>query len=242
MSVPGTMGRPAYRLYKLAWAGLDWLYPPLCGGCGKLGSRWCNECQDNTRVVTPPICKRCGAVLDATGTICSGCSQSSPSFSALRAWAVFDGPLRNALHRLKYKGDVALGEILARPLISMLQDLKWGIDLVTAVPIGIARRAERGYNQAALLALPLAMGCGITYAPQALSKIRETRSQVGLNVVQRLENVSGAFLAHAKYVREKCVLVVDDVTTSGATIEACSSALLIAGAREVFGLTLARAA
>jgi len=242
MSVPGLMGRPAYRLYKLAWAGLDWLYPPLCGGCGRLGSRWCNECQDNTRVISPPVCQRCGDVLDAMATLCSRCIQTPPSFLAMRTWAVFDGPLRNALHRLKYKGDIALGEVLVRPLIIIFQNLKWEVDLVTAVPIGVARRAERGYNQAALLALPLAMGCGITYEPHALVKVRDTRSQVGLTAVQRRENVSGAFQAGAKYVSEKRVLVVDDVTTSGATLEACSSALLKAGAREVFGLTLTRAA
>ena len=242
MSVPGPIGRPAYRLYKLAWAGLDWLYPPLCGGCGKLGSRWCDDCQDKVRVISPPICQRCGEVLDGTGTLCSQCIQSPPSFSALRTWAVFEGPLRNALHRLKYKGDIALGEILVRPLISMLQNLKWEIDLVAPVPIGATRRAERGYNQAALLALPLAMGCGITYESQALEKIRDTRSQVGLTAIQRYENVSGAFQARAKYVSEKCVLVVDDVTTSGATLKACSLALIRAGAREVFGLTLTRTA
>jgi competence protein ComFC len=205
-----------------------------------LGSRWCNDCQSKVRVISPPICQRCGEVLDDVGTLCSQCVQSLPSFTAVRTWAVFEGPLRNALHRLKYKGDIALGEILIRPLISMLQNLKWGIDLITPVPIGITRRAERGYNQAALLALPLALGCGITYESQALVKIRDTRSQVGLSVVQRHENVSGAFQARAKYVREKCVLVIDDVTTSGATLRACSSALLKAGARDVFGLTLTR--
>jgi len=174
--------------------------------------------------------------------MCSRCIQAPPSYASLRTWAIFDGQLRAALHRLKYKGDIALGEILARPLIMMLHNLNWEIDLVTAVPIGVARRAQRGYNQAALLALPLAMGCGITYEPLALTKVRDTRSQVGLTADERRENVSGAFQARAKYVSGKCVLVVDDVTTSGATLEACSSALLSAGAREVYGLTLSRAA
>ncbi|MBN1146826.1 MAG: ComF family protein [Anaerolineales bacterium] len=126
-------------------------------------------------------------------------------------------------------------------MMAMLRDLEWAIDLVTAVPIGAARRAERGYNQAALLALSLALGSVITYQPRALTKARETLSQVGLTFIERRDNVSGAFQARTRIVRGKCVLVVDDVTTSGATIEACSTALLEAGAREVYGLTLARA-
>jgi ComF family protein len=137
---------------------------------------------------------------------------------------------------------MALGEILARPMIAMLNDLKWKIDLVTAVPMGVARQAERGYNQAALLALSLALGSKITYQPRALSKARETRSQVGLTITERRKNVVGAFQARTNIVRGRCLLVVDDVTTSGATMEACSSTLLEAGAREVYGLTLARAA
>ena len=241
MLVPGTLGRPAYRLYQLAWAGLDWLYPPHCGGCEQPGSRWCQDCQNEVKLVSHPVCEYCGQILKAAG-VCRSCQQFPPHYSAMRSWAVFDGPVRTALHRLKYNRDVALGEVLARPLIDQLNGLKWRVDLITPVPLGKTRRAQRGYNQAALLAWPLALGCGITYRPQALMKVRETRTQVGLTLTQRRENVAEAFRAKAAEVSGKRILVVDDVTTSGATMEACATALLSAGAERVYGLTLARAA
>jgi ComF family protein len=240
MVVPGGLGRPAYRLYQLAWAGLDWLYPPQCGGCGTPGSRWCVDCQRQTLLLSATICTLCGRVMTSAGT-CYSCRETPPAYSALRSWAIFNGPLRRAIHRLKYSRDIALGEVLARPLLELLCCSGWPIDLVTSVPMGVARRAERGYNQATLLAFPLSLAAGIPFRSQALIKIRETRSQVGLNRTQRRENVFEAFNARSDIVTTKCVLVIDDVTTSGATIEACASALTKAGARQVFGLTLARA-
>jgi competence protein ComFC len=240
MVVPGELGRPAYRLYQLAWTGLDWLYPPQCGGCGKAGSRWCADCRRLAYLLPDSICQVCGQILPAAG-LCPSCQQNPPPYAALRSWAVFDGPLRKAMHRLKYSRDIALGEILARPLLQLLHQLEWDIELVTSVPVGVARRAERGYNQATLLAFPLALASGIPFRSQALRKVAETRSQVGLSPTQRRENVSAAFQASAEIVAARNVLVVDDVTTSGATIEACAFALRRAGARQVFGLTLARA-
>jgi competence protein ComFC len=239
--VPGSVGRPAYRLYQVAWAGLDWLYPPRCGGCGKRDSRWCSDCQINTQMIMDCICKRCGQTSAIEG-ICNRCQTSPPEYIAIRSWAVYNGSIRNAIQRLKYKGDIALGEILARPLIALLHTLKWEINLVVPVPTSIARHSQRGYNQAALLALPVALGSGITYRPQALIKIRETPSQVGRTVEQRRQNVAKAFKSQAKYVCGKNVLVVDDVTTSGATMEECAYALTKAGAQQVYGLTLARPA
>jgi ComF family protein len=155
---------------------------------------------------------------------------------------VFAGPLRNAIHRLKYKGDMTLADLLAQPMLAMLYSLSWAVDLVVPVPIGASRRAERGYNQAALLALPIALGSGVSYRVKALQKTRDTRSQVGLSISQRRENVMNAFHASRNLVQDRKVLLIDDVMTSGATIEACTRALLEAGAEEVYGLTLAQAA
>ena len=134
-----------------------------------------------------------------------------------------------------------MGELLSRPLIQMLRGFHWPVNLVTAVPVGVARRAERGYNQAALLAWPVAYGCSLPYQSRALVKIRETRSQVGLNRLERRQNVEIAYQARHELVTGKNVLVIDDVATSGATLDACTKALLDAGASQVFGLTLARA-
>lgn len=231
---------PVYRLYQLAWTGLDWLYPPQCAGCGTAGTRWCPDCQAEVRLLTGTVCERCGNLITNEG-ICAACRKCPPAFNGMRSWAVFEGPLRHALHRLKYNRDVALGDCLAKPMIALVTRLEWAFDLITPVPVGVARRAQRGYNQSTLLALPLALACGRPCRPKALTKVQDTRSQVGLNYVERRANVAEAFKADPNTVRGKRILVIDDVATSGATMQACAVALLSAGASGVFGLTLARA-
>jgi ComF family protein len=133
-----------------------------------------------------------------------------------------------------------MGEILARPLVIYLGILNWPVDLVIPVPASLARLAERGYNQVSLLARPIGLGLELPYRPHALVKVRETRSQVGLSAKERQENVRGVFRADQQIVKGKSVLVVDDVTTTGSTLEECAQALVRVGARQVYGLTLAR--
>ena len=232
--------RLAYHLYQGYWSALDWLFPPNCGGCGRQGARWCSNCHAQAEVIRTPVCSCCGQCQDTVG-LCSRCRHSPPVYTALRSWAIFDGTVRNALHKLKYQRDVSLGEALARYLLECLLDLGWDVDTVVPVPLGLARLAERGYNQSALLARPLAMAYRTRYSPRALCRARETHSQVGLTAVQRRENVSGAFKAHRDLVAGRTILVVDDVATSGATLDACASALFEAGARQVYALTVARA-
>jgi ComF family protein len=149
--------------------------------------------------------------------------------------------VRNAIQKLKYKRDISLGIVLAHPIIDLFATLNWKIDCVVPVPLGVARLRERGYNQSALLARPLAMSSGIKYRPQALQRVHETSTQVGLTIQQRRENVKDAFRSFNREVEGKSVLIVDDVMTSGATLESCTTALIKAGAVKVFALTLARA-
>ena len=133
-----------------------------------------------------------------------------------------------------------MGEVLARPLIQMVQRETWDVDIVVPVPLSVARKTERGYNQAALLARPIALAFEWSYQPKALQRTKETLSQVGLSLPERYLNVSGAFIAESKIVADRNVLLVDDVTTSGATLEECSRALRLAGSRRVVCVTLAR--
>ena len=187
------------------------------------------------------MCVRCGQTVSGDG-LCWECRRTPPHYTALRSWAIFEGPLRNAMHRLKYRRDIALGEMLSRHLIRSLSELDWHIDLVVPVPLGVARQAERGYNQSALLARPIALGYHLAYQPRALRKTRDTPTQVGLSLEQRWTNVAGSFAADPNYVSAKSVLLVDDVATSGATLNACADALFSSGAVQVYALTLARAA
>jgi competence protein ComFC len=230
---------PAYTLYHTLWTAIDWLYPPVCGGCGTFAERWCPECQANTTRLLVNICPRCGD-LEPGGSLCPECNANPPAYLQLRSWGTFNGPLRAALLSLKYRNDIGLGEALSRHLSDLYQSQAWKADLIIPVPLGAARQRERGYNQAALLAYPFALRNSIQYLPGALKRSRETRSQVGLGVEQRQQNVSGAFTASPQ-IAGMTVIVVDDTTTTGATISACASALLQAGAVRVYGLTLARA-
>jgi len=135
---------------------------------------------------------------------------------------------------------MTLGEILARPLVSIIVESGWKPDLLVPVPLVAVRQSQRGYNQAALLARPVALANGINYTTKALHKVKVTPTQVGLKYHERFQNVADAFKAESKIVAGRNIVVVDDVTTSGATMEACASALMAAGARKIYGLTLAR--
>jgi ComF family protein len=173
--------------------------------------------------------------------ICEKCTSNPPAYRMMRSWAVFDSPIQNGLHTMKYRGNRAFGEALAVQIADFFHSLGWQVDMIIPVPLGRKRMQERGYNQVALVAEPLAYAVDVAYSSKALWKARETRSQVGLNVSERQKNVDQAYQADEKIVKQKSVVLMDDVATTGSTILACTDALMSAGAREVYALTIARA-
>jgi ComF family protein len=159
----------------------------------------------------------------------------------MRSWAVFDSPVQNALHTIKYRRNIGLGDSIGCHIVDFVRSFQWELDMIIPMPLGRQRLKERGYNQVALVARPLAYELGLEYAPRALWKARETRSQVGLTISQRRENVSQAYQADPAAVKRKSILLMDDVATTGSTIAASTEALLSAGAKEIYALTIARA-
>ncbi len=159
----------------------------------------------------------------------------------MRSFAEFQGPIREAIHHLKYRHDIGLGDALALHMIEYFTHLNWEVDMVLPVPLSRERLEARGYNQAALVAHPFALALGLEYLPKEVERTRDTPSQVGLTSEQRRANVAGAFKARSERVAGKKVLVIDDVTTTGSTISACAEGLLNAGVHCVYGLTVARA-
>ena len=232
--------RPAYHLYRWMWGSLDYIFPPDCGGCGESGHLWCVSCQQKVKEITDRICNFCGQPWNSPG-LCFRCEQRQPNFTMLRSWALYEGPVQEAVQRLKYRRQASLGVIFTEYLYGLVKENAWCVDAVIPVPLGVARLQERGYNQAVLIAQPLALRIGKPCLKRGLTRVRETRSQVGLSYVERLANVSAAFEGNEQVVRGLHVLVVDDVATSSATLDACAFALLQAGASEVNCVTLARA-
>lgn len=231
------------RLFKAGWKFLDILFPPCCAGCGKWGERYCQACFINTRTIGPNICQSCGEPLkQKNGSICERCKSSEIYFTAVRSWALFEDPLKRAIHNLKYQRNIGLGEVLAVPLAKFLINFDWRLDLITAVPLDQERYKERGFNQSVFLARPLGWISNIPFCERAVMRVRNTKSQVGLSREERGENMDGAFRGNTDIVKGKSVLVIDDVITTGATLNACSKALIESGADHVFGLTLARSA
>jgi competence protein ComFC len=240
VAMDGLKPPPAYWLYRFFWNALDWVFPPKCGGCGALGERWCTTCQQKTTPIGKEVCHCCGIPL-AGGGLCIQCQDQPPAVTAIRSWAVYQGPVREAIHHLKYSRHIGMGEILARHQIDTLAALPWRMDLVTCVPLSTQRKKQRGYNQSSMLARPVALALKIPYRPGLLERTRETISQVGLSASQRRLNVAGAFQSEAGSLQGLSVLVIDDVTTTGSTLNACAQALKDAGAAAVYGLTVARA-
>jgi len=189
-------------------------------------------------------CLRCGGPV-AGGPLCFDCRLPPSSLDDVAATAAFAGPLRPAIHALKYEGvaDLArpLGERMAAHWPANWKTVDDSApDLILPVPLHGSRVRERGYNQSALLVRVLGPAVAVPTNETVLIRQRATRPQVGLDAAQRKENVAGAFAVRGD-VSGRHIVLVDDVCTTGATLEACAAALKNASATSVWGYTLSRA-
>lgn len=200
----------------------------------------CDECLDQIPRVTPPICPRCGNAVKTKG-LCLRCRTQPLHIERMRSVVYFGGTLREAIHRFKYNGLTALAEPLGGLMAHYWKKHPIPTDVVVPVPLHATRLRERGYNQATLLAREMARQEGLAMDETILTRQRATAPQVELNAQQRKENVRDAFLCTKDNLTSKRVLLVDDVCTTGSTLEACAVAMKKAGAYDVWALTLARA-
>lgn len=221
---------------------LDLFFPPRCEVCGRLGAWLCAECIDSIPRLCPPFCRVCGVPLVA-GSVCQRCAVSPPEIDCIRSVGYFEGSLRQAIHAFKYDDVQALEEPLGRLIHDCWRkqpELK-GVNLVVPVPLHQDRVRQRGYNQSALLADVFSSHAEVRVDVAALRRVRATVPQVGLTANKRRDNVEGAFACMEGALAGKHVLLIDDVCTTGATLEACAAALYGGGAATVKALTLARA-
>ena len=227
---------PITNLKRVA---LDLFFPEWCISCGKEGDYICSACRQGLPVITPPICPRCGRP-QSQGIICSGCSDIPAEIDGIRSPFVFNGVLRQAIHEIKYRNLRAL----ISPLAGLLHDylVKNAIpgEVLVPVPLHRKRWRERGYNQSALLVRELGRLSGLPVVADCLVRHSYTPPQARSNgVSERHKNVANAFACLDGRFQGKQILLIDDVSTSGATLNACAGALKAVGAATVWGLVMA---
>jgi ComF family protein len=224
------------------------LLGPLCAACAEPLDRptrgcICDACWRAIIRTASPCCDRCGGPLDLqsplpnAGATCSHCAQTPSSIDAVRAIGPHEGSLRHIVHALKYDARRSIAPRLAALMREAAADLLHGADAVVPVPLHQRRRRSRGFNQAADIARHL--GRPVVHA---LVRTRHTPTQTALPAADRRANVADAFRVtrHAPALRGAAVVLVDDVRTTGATLEACASALRRAGVSRVAAVTAAR--
>ncbi len=228
---------------------LDLLFPPRCVVCRSVGAVLCAGCLSAIKLPRHPLCPRCGRTLPA-GTMpsdaCVFCTQGHApiALASVRAAAAYEGNVRLAILALKFRGQRRIAEPLGDLLADVARRQLPAVQLAIPVPLHEARRRQRGYNQAELLASRCAARLGVPCDTGILHRRRSTLPQVGLPALQRRANVAGAFeivsTARASSVAGKRVLLVDDVATTGSTLDAAATALLRAGPAAIYGLAVAR--
>ena len=215
----------------------DLFYPRRCVGCSRRSSDvLCRSCFEALPGITPPLCGRCGLPTAFEVYGCDGCRTVDLAFDGARAPLRYEGVGKGVVHALKYAGYRPVVERLMAPLMAgSLEGERF--DAVVPVPLHRTRLAKRGFNQAEVIGRAVADRIGAPFL-DTLRAVRGTRDQVELTAASRRQNVAGAFEARGPVAGR--VLVVDDVMTTGATLDECARVLKKTGAGEVHALTLCR--
>jgi ComF family protein len=188
----------------------------------------------------PPLCPRCGRP-QASGIVCADCRRRQTTIDGIRSPFRFEDAIRKAVHGLKYRNLKAISPSLADLLANYVTSNPLPGEALIYVPLHPRRLRERGYNQSGLLARELGKHIDMPVIEDCLVRVNQTQPQVrAVDVEQRHRNVAGAFVCQDERASGKRIILVDDVCTSGATLESCAAALKDRGAVSVWGLTLAR--
>lgn len=227
---------------------INLLYPLHCAACKAAldplnESGLCSFCENQIKRTLKPYCTLCGRSMHATGELCAECKRRSFSFD--RAWSacLYEGVLKEVIHLFKYRGRLALSGILCKRIVAFIKDNREiidGIDHITFVPLYNGWLNEREYNHSGILAAAISAEFTIPIS-RAVEKTLRTRRQNELSRDERLTNLEGAFRVKDNVRLDGSkLLLIDDVMTTGATLDECAEALKSAGAEEVRCLTLAR--
>jgi competence protein ComFC len=229
------------------------LFPAPCRICGHAltnASRIpiCENCLGSFEQIVAPMCQCCGrpfvstVASDASKPLCRLCRMDFFAFERARSFAIYNDALFEAIVLMKYEEVTRLGDWFAARLSEVLREAaEWKADVVVPVPLHAERRRERGYNQAELIARPLAKRLGLKMESHLLVRTRPRPPRLLLSRSERWKSVRGAYATREDLRVDKLrILLVDDVLTTGATLDSCARALKKAGASEVLGLTVAR--
>ena len=254
--VSGTDRRGVRRwLAEASDAVVSVFFPAGCRICEKLltGARRipiCQECLSSFEAPQEKKCEICGqaigwATVEGERLVCRACQQKTYAFERARSYGIYEGPLVDAILLLKWERIDPLGRWFAQRLEGVVRQEPelMAADIVVPVPLHRDREHQRGYNQARLISEPLARILGVPHRALLLMRMRPRPNKQVLSSKERWESVRGAFATRpGTQVDSKRVLLVDDVMTTGATLDACARTLLESGAKSVLGLTVARAA
>lgn len=226
---------------------LDLLFPPLCAGCGSEGATLCPVCDNGLRFL-PPSCFVCKKLVPGrdpvpAGRTCATCRKKSRIYSFFSPFSYDMPAIRELIHGLKYHRRRDHAPILASLLRRAIA--YHGIVLsrhavLIPIPLAPARQRVRGFNQSALIGDALGRALGIAHRQDILQKIKNTAPQMELARTARLQNLAGAFsVSDAAAVQDKTVVLLDDVKTTGATLEEAAKTLKQAGAKKIWAITVA---
>lgn len=222
---------------------MNLIYPPRCPVCDGIvgGGIICEPCRLRLRPVIEPLCKKCGKPLNSPEIeYCPDCGRKKHLYTRGRAAFEYDLVMRASISRFKYKNRREYANFYAQELLRSCKELvySWKIDLIIPIPLHKSRRRKRGFNQAELVAKQVSREMGILLSTDSLLRIKKTNPQKELNDQERRNNLKNAFCVVKDDVKFKKILLIDDIYTTGSTLDAAASVLLEHGAEKVYFLSI----
>jgi len=227
---------------------LDYIYPPRCISCSELmqeNGGFCAACWSQLNFITKPYCRICCFEFSFDpgegNDICLKCNTTPPSYNIARSVLRFDENSKKLIHDLKYHDSTFVASNFAKIIVNMHKEIISDANFIIPVPMHKWKRLFRLYNQSQILATNLAKEAGMKMLPDILMKVKYTKSQTGLSKKQRQENLKGSIAVVKKdVIKGKKIILVDDVMTTGSTVDLCAAKLRKAGAKEIVVICVAR--